>query len=179
MVYLPLETYVRICYDISMKNLKSVNKQQQMMQSITKADFVLIVGCLFVAFLLTFFFMVHRRTGSTISISCDGVELYRIELEDIHSDGQTQYYLIQSKDAGQDVHIMHFEQYPSLPAEQNYNLFSVTDGIVTMEAADCKDQICVRHTPIGNDRESIICLPNKIVIEISSESDEPLDGVVG
>ncbi len=179
MVYLLLETYVRVCYDVSMQNFKSENKQQHITQSMTKADIALIVGCLLAAFLLAVFFMLHRSAGSAVNISRDGIELYRIELEDIRSDEQTQYYLIQSEDSGQDVHIMHFEQYPSLPTGQSYNLFSITDGVVTMEAADCRDQICVRHTPISSDRESIICLPNKLVIEISGESEEQLDGVVG
>lgn len=168
--------------------LKSETKQQHIIRSMTKADVVLIVFCLFAAFLLGIFFMVYRRTGNTISISCDGVELYIIDLEDIHSDKNTQYYLIcyeegQDGYTGQDVHIMHFEQYPEVPSGQRYNLFSVTDGTVTMEAADCKDQICVRHIPISSDRESIICLPNKLVIEMNGTpedgTDEPLDGVVG
>lgn len=185
-------------------DLKLGKKQQHIIHSMTKADVVLIVVCLLAAILLGIFFMVHRRTGSTISISRDGVELYIIDLEDIHSDKNTQYYLIcyeeeQAGYTGQDVHIMHFEQYPEVPAGQSYNLFSVTNGTVTMEAADCKDQICVRHIPISSDRESIICLPNKLVIEMSGSAnsriteseekdhngmpedgmDEPLDGVVG
>lgn len=206
--YLSLETYVRLCYDIVMQNLKLdlrlENKQQHLIRSMTKADIVLIIACLFAAFLAGFFLIVYRRVGNTISISRDGVELYIIDLEDIHSDKNTQYYLIcyeegQDGYTGQDVHIMHFEQYPEVPAGQRYNLFSVTNGTVTMEAADCKDQICVRHIPISSDRESIICLPNKLVIEMNGSAasrmtesdemdrngmpedgtDEPLDGVVG
>ncbi|MCM1122715.1 MAG: NusG domain II-containing protein [Eubacterium sp.] len=164
-----------------------------------KADIILIVGCLFAAFLLGLFLMLYRRTGSTIRISHDGIGLYTIDLDDIDSERQTQYYLIRYEDSGQDIHIMHFEQYPEIPAGQRYNLFSVTDGIVTMEAADCRDQICVRHKPIRADRESIICLPNRLVIEMSGSTvsgaaqpdaqerdgmledgaDEPLDGVTG
>lgn len=184
--------------------LKSENKQQHMIRSMTKADVVLIAVCLLAALLLGIFFMVHRRTGSTLSISRDGIELYIIDLEEIHSDKNTQYYLIcyeegQDGYTGQDIHIMHYDQYPEVPSGQSYNLFSVTNGTVTMEAADCKDQICVRHIPISSDRESIICLPNKLVIEMRGSAnsriteseemdhngmsedgmDEPLDGVVG
>ena len=183
-------------------DFKSENKQH-LIHSMKKADFFVIAGCLLVAFLLSIFFILHRRSGSTISISCNGVEVYAINLEDIHSDRHTQYYLIcygeQSGYTVQNVHIMHFEQYPEIPVGQSYNLFSVSDGIVTMESADCRDQICVRHIPISADRESIICLPNKLVIEMNGsiasrmtepeerdynvmpqdDTNEPLDGVVG
>ncbi len=190
-----------------MNNLKLDNRQQPIIYSMKKADIALIAACFVTALLFGIFFMVQRGTGSTISISRDGTELYRIDLKDIASDRMTHYYLIQyedtseelSEDSGQDIHIMHFEEYPEIPTEQSYNLFSVTDGTVTMEAADCRDQICVHHKPISADRESIICLPNKLVLEMSGnavsegqnparqggsgtseeETDEPLDGVVG
>ncbi|MDE6389191.1 MAG: NusG domain II-containing protein [Lachnospiraceae bacterium] len=182
-----------------MRELKPDNKQQSVIRSMTRADIILIAGCLFVVVFLSIFFIVCRRAGSMITISYDGIELYRMSLEELSLDNQTQYYLIKYEDEGRDIHIMHYEQYPELPVEQSYNLFAVTGRNVTMEAANCRDQICVRHIPIKNDRESIICLPNKLVIEIrgsaelsmpqtggqnrdgtpEDESDEPLDGVVG
>lgn len=151
------------------------------------------------AVFLSIFFIMHRRNGSIVTISYDGMELYRIDMEDVSFNHQTQYYLIEYREEGQDVHIMHSGQYPELPSSRHYNLLAVTDGRVTMEAADCRDQICVRHIPIQNDRESIICLPNQLVIEIrestdasipqtedtdldgkpEDESHEILDGVVG
>lgn len=169
-----------------------------MIRSMTRADLILIAGCLCFAVLLGILFVMHRRTGSMVTISYEGTELYRIAMKDL-SSGHSHYYLITYREDGQDIHIMHFEQYPELPVTQQYNLFVVTDGIVTMEAADCRDQICVRHIPIENDRESIICLPHKLVVGISGgtnsdripadgndadggpeqEPDEKLDGVAG
>lgn len=159
---------------------------------------MLIAGCLLMAVFLSIFFIIHRRTGSVVTISYDGMELYRIDMEDISSD-YLHYYLIEYREDGQDIHIMHSEHYPELPKAQHYNLFAVVNGMVTMEAADCRDQVCVRHIPIENDRESIICLPNKLVVGISNSADisipqtegtdwddkpedelyEKLDGVVG
>ena len=37
-----------------------------------------------------------------------------------------------------------------------------------MEAADCRDQICVRHRAVSAVGESIICLPHKLVVEITT-----------
>ena len=43
----------------------------------------------------------------------------------------------------------------------------VIDGAeVYMESADCPNQICVHHSSISHKGETIICLPNRVVIEI-------------
>lgn len=161
-----------------------------------RGDILLISVCLLAALILGIFFAVHRKSGGVVTISCDGMELYRIELNEIASGQQPQYYLVMFYDE-QDVHIMHFEDYPELPEDKSYNLFTVADSTVTMEAADCRDQICVNHKPIMSERESIICLPHRLVVEMSGSGkevqaepkqnndrnsekniDEPLDGMV-
>lgn len=57
------------------------------------------------------------------------------------------------------------------------NRMVIKGGKVKMEWADCPDQICVDHREIGRDGESIICLPNKIVITVKSEDIPELDGI--
>ena len=43
----------------------------------------------------------------------------------------------------------------------------VIDGTkVYMESADCPNQICVHHGAISHTGETIVCLPNRVVIEI-------------
>lgn len=46
------------------------------------------------------------------------------------------------------------------------NILQIKDSKVKMIYADCKNQICVNHKEISKKGESIICLPNKIVVEI-------------
>lgn len=46
------------------------------------------------------------------------------------------------------------------------NVCEIRDGEVTMTQADCPDQICVHHIPIDASGGSIVCLPNKVVLEI-------------
>ena len=46
-----------------------------------------------------------------------------------------------------------------------------------MEWADCPDQICVSHRKISRDGESIICLPNQVVVTIQSSDSADIDGV--
>lgn len=38
--------------------------------------------------------------------------------------------------------------------------------------ASCADQLCVRQGSINNIGETIVCLPHRFIVEISSESDE-------
>ena len=49
------------------------------------------------------------------------------------------------------------------------NLLVIRDGRASVESASCPDGICVSHRPISRNGESIICLPNKVVISVSSE----------
>lgn len=46
------------------------------------------------------------------------------------------------------------------------NTIIIKDGFVYMESAKCKNQLCVHHTKISKKGESIICLPNKVAIQI-------------
>lgn len=55
-----------------------------------------------------------------------------------------------------------------------YNLLVIEGGKAYVRQASCPDGICSSHRPISHNGESIICLPNKVVIEIrSSGSDQP------
>ncbi len=58
------------------------------------------------------------------------------------------------------------------------NIVVIEDGKAMMMEADCPDQLCVRQKSISYDKESIICLPNKIVVTVTSEEEGELDAVV-
>lgn len=55
------------------------------------------------------------------------------------------------------------------------NLVKVAGGKVQMVRADCPDQICVHHKEISKNNETIICLPNKIVLSIESKEEAKID----
>ena len=46
---------------------------------------------------------------------------------------------------------------------------------VRMEDADCPDQICVKTAEISRDGSTIVCLPNRVVLEVVSEVSEEAD----
>lgn len=55
------------------------------------------------------------------------------------------------------------------------NVFVIENGKVKMTEANCPDQICVKHKPILKNKESIICLPNKVIVEIVSNEKADID----
>lgn len=142
----------------------------------------MIVICLFAAALFSGFLLLHRREGSEIRVSCDGAEVARIVFHASDRDGEPgmtdkRYYLIRSTD-GEAV-VEPCRDRSALPEGGGYNLISVSKDGVCMEAADCRDQVCVRHRSISAEGESIICLPHRLVVEIPGETHtESLDGMV-
>lgn len=173
-----------MCYDKNMNNQLSGEMKRRKIYVIRKADIVLIAVCLLVAALLGVFFVVHREAGREVRILYDGIELKKIDLYSAQTDSEantgSEYYLITLRDDVVGVEYFRDKPEPKFSEGTSYNLISVVNGTVDIEAADCKDQICVHHKPISSKGESIICLPHRLVVEVDSgdNADEPLDGVV-
>ena len=62
--------------------------------------------------------------------------------------------------------------------EGQYNRFVIRDGRAYMESATCPDGICVDHRPIYRNGESIVCLPNGVVITVIVDGDEDAPDIV-
>ena len=58
------------------------------------------------------------------------------------------------------------------------NVIQIKDGKVSMTYASCPDQLCVSQNDICFDKESIICLPNKVVLTISSDKKSDVDLII-
>lgn len=63
--------------------------------------------------------------------------------------------------------------YQTLPIDKDKvidingkNIIEIKNKKVFMKSADCKNQICVNHSKISLVGETIVCLPNKVVVEI-------------
>ncbi len=52
------------------------------------------------------------------------------------------------------------------------NIILIKDGSVRMKSATCPDKLCVNQGQIHNKGEAIICLPNKVVVEISGKRED-------
>ena len=58
----------------------------------------------------------------------------------------------------------------------SYNELIIRDGYARISAAGCPDQICVNHLGIRYAGESIVCLPNKLVVTIEGGEESEIDG---
>lgn len=84
-------------------------------------------------------------------------------------------------DAGSEVRItVDGEVYGTWPISEDreikvdtsygHNVVMIADGKVFMQEADCPDQHCVRQGEIKSTNKSIICLPHKLVVEVTGEA---------
>lgn len=63
------------------------------------------------------------------------------------------------------------------------NIVEISEGKVWMEHSDCHNQICVNTKAISRTGETIVCLPNRVVVEIigtgkGGDADDEIDAVV-
>lgn len=57
-----------------------------------------------------------------------------------------------------------------------YNRLEIKDGQAAMAEATCPDKVCVKHRPVKKQGESLVCLPNKVVVEIENGGEPEVDG---
>ncbi|NLP09600.1 NusG domain II-containing protein [bacterium] len=63
----------------------------------------------------------------------------------------------------------------SIPAKLGELVLVVQDRRVHIEASRCPQQICVHSGAIGRSGELLVCVPNRVVVRISGETENPLD----
>ena len=51
-------------------------------------------------------------------------------------------------------------------SDGHFNVVRIEDGCARIESADCSGQDCVHSHSISKGGETIVCLPNKLVVEI-------------
>jgi hypothetical protein len=96
---------------------------------------------------------------------------------------------IQKKDAGDEVIVfkdgevfyaglLSVETTINIEDEKgNFNIVHIKDGKAVMKKASCPDQICVHTRPAEKDGQAIICLPNKVSVEVRNTGIKDIDGV--
>lgn len=62
--------------------------------------------------------------------------------------------------------------------EDGLNRLIIEDGKAWIEHASCPDGICAAHKPIHREGESIVCLPNKVVITVQTAEDADSPDIV-
>ena len=69
--------------------------------------------------------------------------------------------------------------FNALNAEKEImNTVTIKDGKAYMSFADCPDQLCTHQNAIMYDKQSIICLPNKVVVTVTSDDESDVDIII-
>ena len=112
---------------------------------IKKADIVLLIIILAVGIPLSVLSLTAGTAGDKVQISADG-EVYGI------------YPLDEDReiDVTEDGHTNHI---------------TIKDGQVSMSYSTCRNQVCVNTGAISEAKDAIVCLPNRIVVEIISSGE--------
>lgn len=58
------------------------------------------------------------------------------------------------------------------------NILTIKDGAAKMTEADCPDQYCVHQKKIRHKGETIVCLPNQVVVTVTGGTASEVDAVV-
>ena len=122
---------------------------------LARNDVIFIAILLIVCAVGMFYLFVLRDSGNTVKVMVDGEIYGTYSLSDNITED------IITGDNG-----------------TNINRFVISDGKVYMENASCPDGICVAHRAIFRDGESIVCLPNKVVITVFTENDTDAPDIV-
>ena len=64
------------------------------------------------------------------------------------------------------------EQEIAIEQEDGINRLMIENGSIHMVEADCPDQYCIRQGTINKERQTIVCLPHKVVVEIISDGEQ-------
>ena len=107
---------------------------------------ILVILCVMAA---TFIFFKHSFNASTVEVSFDGTKILTLRLD-------------------ADTSLNLNEINPTFP---NIKIV-VENGYVYVKSADCHDNICVRTGKINSKYQSIVCLPNKLVVYIVDDNTE-------
>lgn len=120
------------------------------MKVLKKKDIVLVV-IIFLAALGAFFLheLIGAAAAGSVTVKVDG------EIEAVYSLGEDK----------------------EIEINGGTNTLVIRNGKADMTEADCPDKLCVKQRAISRNKESIICLPNKVVVEADSKENSEFDAV--
>ena len=126
------------------------------LRKLNKRDFILLLILISAALgLLTWFWFGHQEKGAMVEVTVDG------ELYGTYSLKEEQKVPITSK--------------TSRGGKETVNDLVIADGKADMVQADCPDKLCVRQAAISHVGETIVCLPNRVVVTIIGEEAAEMD----
>lgn len=112
-------------------------------RGVTALDVVLVIGIILIGLLALFFINKDPKVPRDVVITVDGDEYMSVPLKD---------------------------DYDEIPVEGKDMIVVIDKKKVYVKESNCKDQTCVKSKPITSEGDSIVCAPNKVIVEIKSNS---------
>lgn len=106
------------------------------MKLLKKGDFIIIVAVVVMAALSVFMVFSFSKQGSRVVIKQNNEVVYNQSINNNNT------------------------------FDTGTNVIVIKNGVVFVDNATCKNQICVNTGEISKKGESIVCLPNKVIVEI-------------
>ena len=121
-----------------------------------KKDMILIAAVLAISLISLAAIKMTQKDGKEVIVTVEGKEVYKTSIKK--------------------------DQIYQIPEKNGTNVMQIKDGKVTMIEATCPDHYCMKQKAVDEHGGSIICLPNKVVIEgentaEDSESSPKIDAV--
>lgn len=69
------------------------------------------------------------------------------------------------------------QEIPIIQDGVTTNVLVIEDGIADMTEADCPDKLCVHQKAISKNNETIVCLPNKVVVQVMGSEESGFDSI--
>ena len=138
-----------------MSFLKDVKQQKNANRTYLRNDIIFIVALLLLVGVGVLYLIVFRSAGDTVRVTVNG------EPYGIYPLSQNTVQDIRTGENG-----------------SNLNRLVILDGKAYIEHASCPDGICVAHRPIFRDGESIVCLPNRVVVTVITEGDDDSPDII-
>ena len=114
-----------------------------------KNDILLILLVLVIAAALLVYRAANRESGSSVEVTVDGALLMTLPL-----DKDTSVVI------GEGDHT---------------NTLVIRGGEASVTAASCPDHVCIKRGTIRYDGETIVCLPNRLVVTVVNGADSGMD----
>lgn len=126
---------------------------------LTKGDKILVIVLIVFSLLFAYYMATVNKNleKKYVSIQINGEEINTIEF---------------SKDIVGETYV--------LETEFGRNVLKFGDGEVKIIEASCPDQLCVKQGKIGQVGQLIVCLPNRLVVEIKANNagNDDIDNIV-
>ncbi len=126
-----------------------------MKEKFFKKNDLLLLGILLAAFLVILFFtVITKKEGTFVQVRIDG------EITDVFPLSEDIEFQIHGYNGGT-------------------NTLVINGGKAYLKDTSCPDHLCEKMGKISKSGQSLICLPNHVVVEIAGDEGTEYDAVVG